>query len=54
MKAWQNFPTQEAREASDHLRQAGCSHFLGNVLTSMGVQDFGFGIFFLNCCLFEV
>lgn len=42
-----------AREAADHLTQALCSPFLGNVLTSTGVQDFGFGIvfFLMVACL---
>lgn len=46
MKALAEFPHAAAREASDHPVQAVCSHFLGNVLSSMGVQDFGFGVGF--------
>lgn len=46
MKALAELPHATAREASDHPVQAVCSRFLGNVLTSMDVQDFGFGIGF--------
>lgn len=53
MEALAEFPHAAAREASDRLTQAVYSHFLGNVLTSRGVRDFGFGIGFFNGCFLK-
>lgn len=56
MKALPEFPHAAAGEASDHLTQAVCSHFLGDMLTSMVFRILVSGLFVFNGygCLFEV